>query len=136
MIRNLLLRFLITGVSLIAANLLIPGIEFVGGITDLLKITVVFFVANFCTRFVVKLLHLPIEIATLGLINIAVNSATLFAVAWWLPTFRVTSFWFSGLSGSAFVIAPVEIPSFITAVIASVVIGITGTTLYWLTRGS
>lgn len=136
MIRNLLLRFLITGVSIICAHILIPGIDFIGDLTDLLKITTVFFFANMITRFIVRMLHLPIEIATLGLVNILVTAGTLYGVSRWLPTFRLTSFWFSGLSGSSFVIAPIEIPVYLTAVIGAVFIGLVSTTLYWLTKGS
>ena len=134
MLRKLLLRYLITAASLFAITIAIPGINFFGDWLDFLKIVTAFFLANLMIKPFIKVVSLPVEIATLGLFSIIINAAVLWGLAYWLPTLRVTSFWFSGLHGSSFVIAPIEIPAFLTAVLASVLMGFISTVLYWLTK--
>lgn len=134
MIRKLILRYLITFVSIAGVTYIIPGITYSGGILGLLKIVTVFFAANLFLKPILHILALPIEIATLGFFSLAINSVILWLVAVWVPEFKITSFWFSGLRGPAFVVAPIEIPMFLTAAIGALAIGFISTILYWITK--
>ena len=135
MIRKLLLRFIITGVAVAGVAYFVPGIFYSGGFSTLLKIIGVFFLANIFLKPILKILSLPIEIATLGLFGIVINAFILWFVSVWIEEFRITSFWFSGFAGSGFVIAPIELPVWMTAVVGSLLISFVSTFLYWLTKG-
>jgi len=134
MIRKFLLRYLITGVSVGLVLYFIPGITYSGGITKLLEIISVFFVASLVLKPILKVLAFPIELATLGLFSIVINAFVFWLVSVWVEELMIASFWFPGWHGAVFVIAPVEIPVWLTAIVGSFLIGAISTVLYWLTK--
>lgn len=134
MIRKLVLRLLITAVAVIAVFYLIPGMVFVSGIFEYLQIVGVVFITGLLLKPILKIISIPVEIATLGIFSIVVNAITLFAIQHWLSYIKVTSFWFSGISNTTFLIAPIEIPAFVTLIIAAFSISLVSTFLYWLTK--
>jgi len=134
MIRKIILRFLITAVAFVVVIYLIPGVIFSGSMIDFLKIVGSFFVVGLLLKPILKVFALPVEIATLGLTSLVLDTLLLIGLSLWFDSFKLTSFWFSGVSGGAFLVAPVEIPVVFTALISAFLMSLVGTILYWLTK--
>jgi putative membrane protein len=90
--RGLVIRFLITGVSVFLASHIIPGIrvDTVGaGIAAALLLALL----NAIVRPVLYLLSLPFIILTLGLFIVIINAFLLQFVDWLVDGFEVLGFW-------------------------------------------
>lgn len=134
MFKALLLRFLITALSLAAVIAVVPGIIFHEGIVYFLELAGVIYILNFLTKPFVKIFFLPVEIATLGLVSIGLNTAAFWFLPRFIPGFKITSFWFSGFANGSFLVAPIEVPGIVTAVIGAMMIALVSTILYWLIK--
>lgn len=83
-----LLRAAVTGLALWVVTLIVPGIDFVGGSSDLQRIGIVLVVAmifglvNAIIKPFVILLSLPLYVLTLGLFQVVVNALMLWITAW------------------------------------------------------
>lgn len=134
MIRKLILRVLITTVAIFIILYFIPGIVFTGSYIEFAQIVAVLLLTNLLVKPILKVFALPIEVATMGLISIIVDMIVLFGLSLWLSGLKITSFWFSGLSGGTFLIAPIEIPVIGTLFISALLLGFVSAVLYWLTK--
>ncbi len=83
-----LFRAAITGLALWVVTLIVPGISFVGGQSDLEKIGIVLVVAvifglvNAIIKPIVQLLSIPLYILTLGLFHVVINALMLWITSW------------------------------------------------------
>jgi len=107
-VKSFLIRAALTGVAMWLVTLNVPGIQFVGGQTDVQRVGIVFVVAvifglvNAIIKPVVKLLSLPLTIITLGLFHIVINAWMLWLTAgitehtthWGL---YIDHFWFTAI---------------------------------------
>ncbi len=92
-----LARLVATGIAFMAAAWLVPQIEFpatklADPVHDILEIAVVALVFGFVNAIIkpiVKLLSLPVRLATLGLFSIVINAGLLILVAWAADKFNV-----------------------------------------------
>jgi putative membrane protein len=98
---RLLIRWLITALSLYVAVQLIPGIEASGPWWGLLIVAAIFGLVNALVRPLVSVLTCPLVILTLGLFILVVNAAMLGLTAWLAgPWLDIAGFWpafFGGL---------------------------------------
>ena len=67
-----------------------PEIDYGGEITNLIVIAIIAGIVNGLIKPVVKLLALPLTMATLGLFGIVINGAMLLLVAWISDLFGIT----------------------------------------------
>ncbi len=117
---KLLLRWLITAVSLYVAVLIVPGITVEGNAWIAFTIVaLVLGLVNAIVRPVLKLLSCGLIILTLGLFVFVINAGTFMLASWiaqhWLHIgFYVESFW-AALLGSVIV-------SFVSIVLSSILI--------------
>lgn len=85
---SFLTRAAVTGLALWVVTLIVPGISFVGGETDLQRIGIVLVVAiifglvNAVIKPIVQLLSIPIYILTLGLFHVVINALMLWITSW------------------------------------------------------
>lgn len=134
MLRKLILRFLIVGVALGVVIVGVPGITFLGGAFELIKMIAVLWAISLLMRPTLKVMRVPIEIATMACGNIILHSGALWAFTQYIPEFSIETFWFSGIRGYSFIIAPFEIPVILTILISALLLTLTSTLLYWLTK--
>ena len=132
--KKLILRLLITTVAVFTIFYIVPGMVFTGGIIEFGKIVGALFVAGLLLKPIVKIISLPIEVATLGFVGVFTDTIVLWLLSRFVDGFTVTSFWFSGIRQGPFLIAPIEIPAVLTLLIAAAMLGFVGTVLYWLTK--
>jgi len=81
---DFIFRTAITAVALWVAVVVLPQIEFdiAGNWWQLVVIAIVFGLINSLVKPIVKLLALPIRLATLGLISFVINAGMLLLLAW------------------------------------------------------
>lgn len=83
-----LARAAVTGLALWVVTLIVPGISFVGGETDLqrigiiLVVAVIFGLVNAVIKPIVQLLSIPLYILTLGLFHVVINALMLWITSW------------------------------------------------------
>lgn len=96
--QGFLLRWLFNAVAIYLTTLIIRGIQ-VPNFTAALIAALVLGIVNAFIRPIVLLLTLPINILTLGLFTLVINTLMLYIVAAVVPSFVITSFW-SALIGA------------------------------------
>jgi putative membrane protein len=111
-IMGILLRLVITAVSLWIATLLIEGIELTtdsvpGKVGTLLAVAVIFGIVNAVLRPIIKTIGCGLYVLTLGLIAVVVNGLLFLLTSWIagqfdLP-FHVDDFWPSAVLGALLV---------------------------------
>lgn len=85
---NFVLRVAVTGLALWVVTLVVPGISFVGGQTDVQRVGIIAVVAlifglvNAFIKPIVQLLSIPLYILTLGLFHVVINAFMLWITAW------------------------------------------------------
>ena len=89
---GLVIRFVVTGVAVLLATEIVPGIR-LESFTAGLAAVIVFALLNAVVRPVLYLLSLPFIIVTLGLFMVIINALLLQFVAWLVKGFVVEGFW-------------------------------------------
>jgi putative membrane protein len=90
---NFLLKFVLTGIGIfaISKNKVIEGI-FVQDIVTGLKVAVVLALLNTFVRPILSFLSIPITLLTLGLFQLVINVAMVYATAYFIQGFSVKGF--------------------------------------------
>lgn len=114
---KLILRILINAIAIWLTSLLISGFNLSGNWLNLLIVAIIFGLVNAIIRPIVKLLTLPINIMTLGLFTLVINTLMLMLTAW--------------LSGSV-TLEGGFLESTLIACLASIIISIISTILSWI----
>ena len=115
---RIIIRVLINAVALAVTAYILPGFELTGGIPGLLLVAVIFGIVNALIRPIVSLLSFPITCLTLGIFSLVINAGML------LLTGLIAGNYLD-ISGSIF-------ESFLTALIAGIIISIVSALLSWL----
>ena len=90
---RLVIRWLVLAAAIALAVKLIPGVHLHGGFKSLMLVAAVFGVINLIIGTVVRVVSLPIRIATIGLFSIVINAALLELTAHVSSRLTLDSFW-------------------------------------------
>lgn len=90
--KGLFIRFVVTGVAVLLATEIVPGIR-VESLSAGIAAVIVFALFNAVVRPVLYLLSLPLIIVTLGLFMVVINALLLQCVSWLVKGFVVEGFW-------------------------------------------
>jgi putative membrane protein len=118
-VKGLVVGIVVTAIAFAILTLLLPQVQYDGDVVHLLAIAVLFGVANGLIKPVLKLLSFPISVMTLGLFGIVINAVLFLGVAWVSDAYLKFGFTIGGWPATGF-----TIDTLVTAVIASVVMGI------------
>jgi putative membrane protein len=80
--RGFILGTLATAVAFAIMTYLLPNLDYTGEITGLIVLALIAGVVNGLIKPIVKLLSLPVRLATLGLFSFVINAAMLLLIAW------------------------------------------------------
>jgi putative membrane protein len=131
--KKIIFELLVTALTLILADYLIPGVKLGGSIEGFLLVTLFFFGINKFVKPILKVLSLPIEVATLGIFTVVIDTILLLVVDYLLIPLHITSFWFPGITLGPILVAPMRVPVLITAIMTALFISFTSTVIIWLT---
>ena len=90
--KGLLIRLGITGVAVLLASQIVPGIE-VRSLSAGVSATLLLAFLNALVRPILYFLSLPLIIFTLGLFILIINAVLLQLVSWLVKGFEVSGFW-------------------------------------------
>lgn len=113
---------------------LVAGFGYEGGEQTLAIAAVVFGVINLLIRPLIKLLLLPINLLTLGLLGWLVNVLMLYLLTILVSKIKLEAFEFPGFSYRGFLVPTLEISRFYCAVLTSFLINIVSGFLHWLAK--
>ena len=113
---KLILRIIINAVAIWITSLLLSGFVFTGNIINLILIGIVFGLVNALIRPLVKLLTLPINVLTLGLFSLVINTFMLMLTVWLSSSLSLEGGFFK---------------SFLTAFVGAIIISVISTILSW-----
>jgi putative membrane protein len=102
MFRKLIIRIVINAIALYATAYFIEGIEFKGGLLQLLIAGLVLGLLNAFVKPVLKFLSCPLIILTLGLFYFIINMIMLYLVSYFVPGYHIQT-WLAALLGSILV---------------------------------
>jgi putative membrane protein len=108
--RNFLVRWGILAVATGLAIHFVPEVTVTGGILEIVGVALVFGLITAILGPILKVLTLPIMVATLGLFSLVINFGLFLLTSWLMPTLDVNGLW----------------PAFVASVIISVVAAILG----------
>lgn len=101
--RSLVLHWLLNAAALWVAAYLLPGLDFSGGLVELLIVAAVFGLVNSLLRPILTILTCPLIVVTLGLFTLVINAVMLLVTGWlsarWDLGFTVSGFWAAFLGG-------------------------------------
>jgi len=84
-----IVQVVLNGIALLLASLLVPGVDYQGGILYLLLAGLVIGLINLLVKPLVTLLSLPLLLVTLGLFYLVINGAMLWLAGWLLDGLTV-----------------------------------------------
>lgn len=117
--KGIIASIAVTAIAFVILAYLLPQVEFSGGFIQLVALAVVFGVVNGLIKPIVKLLTLPINLMTLGLLGVVINGVLLLLVAWAADTFFSVGFTIGGFPGKG-----LSLDAIIGAILAAIVLSI------------
>jgi putative membrane protein len=113
---KLILRILINAFAIWLTSMLLARFNFSGSILNLIIVAVIFGLVNALVRPIVKLLTLPINLMTLGLFTLVINTLMLILTIWLSDSLSLTGGLFE---------------NFLIAFVAAIIISIVSMILSW-----
>lgn len=113
---KLILRILINAFAIWLTSMLLSNFSFSGSVLNLIVVAVIFGLVNALVRPIVKLLTLPINLVTLGLFTLVINTLMLILTIWLSDSLN--------LAGGVF-------ENLLVAFVAAIIISIISTILSW-----
>jgi putative membrane protein len=115
---KIILRILINAIALWLTALIMPAFNLTGDILGILVVAIIFGLVNAFIRPIVKLLTLPINLVTLGLFTLVINTIMLLLTSW--------------LAGSMLSIEGGFVEQLWNAFLAALIISIISMVLNWI----
>ena len=113
---KLIVRILINVFAIWLTSYLLAGLNFSGGLVNLIIVGLIFGLVNAFIRPIVKLLTLPINLVTLGLFTLVINTLMLMLTVWISDSLSLTGGLFE---------------NFLIAFVAAIIISVISTILSW-----
>lgn len=108
------------------------GLSYGGNLKILFLASTIFAIINFYLKPIIKLFLLPINLLSLGLLRWLTGVICLFVLTIFIPAIQVKSFQFSGLSFAGFAIPPFYFTSLFSLIMASFLISLASSFIFWL----
>ncbi|MFA4827461.1 MAG: phage holin family protein [Candidatus Shapirobacteria bacterium] len=120
-----ILRFILIFIfALVAENQVWMNLTFQNQIVTLLKVAVVLSVFELLLKPIIKILLLPINILTLGLFRIVINTLGLYLATFLLADFSLQNIDFASQRWQGFTLPPLHFVNFFAYLITSLTIGL------------
>lgn len=111
-----------------------PGFSYNDNYLTLLLAGAIFALLTIFVKPVLKILSLPFNLLTFGIFSFLINIIILYGVSNFVTDFKILSFHFDGYNLSGFVIPAYDLSQLVSALVASILIGLFSTFLHWIFR--
>ena len=132
--KKLLRKYLSSLGALWVTSQILPALVIQGGLKGLALATLAFMIADIILIPLLKVLFLPLNLLTLGLFAWIINVLALFFLVSVLPELELLPYQFPGIDLAGFILPPIEMSTFMVAIVASFLIGGIIHILNWLTK--
>lgn len=130
--KRLLRSYFTSLVALWITSVLIPGLEFSGGLTSLSLGAATFMLINSTVVPLLKILFLPLNLLTFGFFTWVINVLALFVMTSTLPQLKLVPYYFPGAQVFGMSVNGFELNTLFVAVAASFLIGLIINIIKWL----
>ena len=130
--KSLLRNTIINSAALFSTSQILSGVKIEGGLYVLLLGGIVFYMAGFFMRPVLKLVTLPFNMATFGFFSFLINVPILYILTIIVPQIKIDAFTFQGVTVSGFVVPKVSLNTFFAFIVASVVLSAIISGIKWM----
>lgn len=132
--RWILKKILFHLLALFLAARLIPGFSIGNSFEAIGLATVILTIINVFIKPIVRLFFFPLNLLTLNLFSIVINSGIIFALTKFVPTVTISAWYFKGININGFVIPALEVGVIYTYVVVAVLITSIVDFLNWLIK--
>lgn len=130
-----IIRTLIINTTAIAVSAyVIPGISYNDNPTTLIVTSLALTLVNLLVKPIIKLLMLPLNLLTLGLLAWLVDMLMLYIVTLIVPGFQIEAFKFSGVSFAGIIIPEIYFNRFFSFFASSFLLSLTSSFLHWVIK--
>ncbi|OGY27790.1 MAG: hypothetical protein A3F33_03875 [Candidatus Woykebacteria bacterium RIFCSPHIGHO2_12_FULL_43_10] len=130
--KKLLRLFFYNSSSFITVSYSIPSVSFSENLEVVFRASLMYAILSMFLRPLLNLLALPVNFLTFGLFGWIVNVVLLYVISRIEVGYRITSYEFPGIFYQGFVVPKVDLGTFWTAVLASLLISFLTSFLLWL----
>lgn len=110
------------------------GLKIEGDFLIYLSAGIVFYIISFILNPVLKLITLPINVATLGFFSFLINAPIFYLLTVIIPQVKISDFTFQGLSLVGFVIPRIYFGTFFAYIVVSIVFSAIISGIKWITE--
>lgn len=132
--RRLLKHFIIDTTTLYLVSQIVTGISFIGGMQTLFLTGAVLSLSQLILKPLINLLLLPLNLLTFGLFKWASYAITLYLVTLLVSGFKITSFYYQGLTTYWFNIPEVSLTGFLAFIAFSFIISSISSIIVWVMK--
>lgn len=132
--KSLLRTYLINVVALWATTQILPALVITDGLRGFVIASAAFMGANILLIPLLKILLLPLNLLTVGLFSWLANVIALYLLVAIIPSFKVSSYYFSGFNYDGFSFPALDLSPFLVVIVASFLIGFIHHFLNWLIK--
>lgn len=132
--KKILKHFVIDTVTLYLISQAVVGMSFEGGTQTLLLTGAVLSISQLLVRPLINVLLLPINLITFGLFKWVSYAVTLYLVTLVVTGFKISSFYYAGLTSYWFNIPQVNFTGILAFIVFSFVISLVSSIIVWLMK--
>lgn len=129
-----LLGFVVSIIAFVIATFFLPGLNYGGNSDILVRAAVVFGLLNTFVRPILKIILLPLNFLTLGLLGGLTGLILLWLISVLVPGFSITASHFNGVAIGGINLPAYDLNALLTLVFGAVIIGLISGILYWITK--
>lgn len=132
--KALIRNYLINLGALWVTSQIIPSLSILGGFRGLFIAALTFMVANILLVPFLKIILLPLNLLTLGIFAWLANVLALYFLATVVPSFQLLPYNFTGFYYEGFIVPAINLSTFQTTIVVSLVIGFIIHFVNWLVK--
>lgn len=121
-------------IAFVAVGFFYPGFSYNHDYLVLFTAAIIFAILSIFIKPVLKILSLPFNLITFGFFSFLINIIILYGVGYFIHSFKIIAFHFAGYSVSGFNFPAYDLSQLVSALVASILIGILASGLHWLFR--
>src|SRR3989344_6473102 len=132
--KTILRSFITTAAGLFLTSWIVPGFAITKDLITFSVITSALVLANWFVKPLLKIIFMPLNIATFGLFTIVINALILYGISYFLSGITISDWTFSGFNYSGFHIPEISFGIIGTYLVSGFIVGIVTTIVKWLTE--
>ncbi|MCR4264465.1 MAG: phage holin family protein [Candidatus Roizmanbacteria bacterium] len=132
--KTIIRSLITTAAGLFLTSWIVPGFQIVKDPLVFGALTGALVLANWFIKPILKIVFLPLNIATFGLFTIVINALILYGISYFLSGITISDWTFSGFDYSGFHIPEISFGIIGTYLVSGFIIGIVTTVVTWLTE--